>query len=166
MSVIIILANGSSYLGRSFQGGLLPYGNSLGLNATWNFFSPDPAHTMFYKVKIYFQDDQGNDLKEPEEIFYPPEKDQIVVNSSRRRFLYSMRFLTIETSRIKTLMGPWICRNHPGATKVRMEHVIEQIPYLDVAVARRSEPLSELLTERNFINVETDCLHLPEDPEL
>jgi hypothetical protein len=155
--VILVLANGSSYLGRNLQSLILPYGNVLGLNATWNFFSPDPAHTMYYKYKVYFENAEGDELSPVVEGFLPPEKSHIVIDSSKRRLLYSMRFLTIEPSRIKTLMGPWLCKSHPGATRVRIDYVMEQIPFLDVAVARRNEPMEELISERNLIRNDISC---------
>ncbi len=157
LSVIIILANGGSYLGRSLQASLLPYANTLGLNATWNFFSPDPAHTMFYRYKIYFESPVGEELKESIEGFFPPEKTHIVIDSSKRRLLYSMRFLTIDPSRIKSLMAPWLCKQYPGASRVRMEYIVNQIPLLDVAVARKDDPMDDLVSEKNLINNEVSC---------
>ena len=157
LSVLVILANGSSYFGRSIGPYILPYANTLGLNNTWNFFSPDPAHTMYYKVRVFFEDEHGNEIKEPEEIFFPPEKGQIVVDSSKRRLLYAMRFLTLDSSRLTSLMGPWICRDHPGASRVRMDHLVEEIPNLDLAVTRMDEPLNSLIIEKNYISAEVDC---------
>jgi hypothetical protein len=157
LAVIVIMANGGSYLGRSFQAQLLPYANSLGLNATWNFFSPDPAHTMFYKYRVFFEDELGNETQPTIEGFFPPEKTHVVIDSSKRRLLYSMRFLTIDPSRIRSLMGPWLCKQHTGARRVRIEYVVEQIPLLDTAVSRRNEPMENLVTERNLINNEISC---------
>jgi hypothetical protein len=163
LSVIIILANGSSYLGRSLQSQILPYGNALGLNATWNFFSPDPAHTMYYKYKVYFESPDGDELQPPIAGYLPPEKTRIVVDSSKRRLLYSMRFLTIEPSRIKTLMGPWLCKSHPGASRVRIDYIMEQIPFLDVAVARADEDMEALISERNLIHNDISCTATPDE---
>jgi hypothetical protein len=155
--VIVVLANGSSFLGRHLAPILLPYANTLGLNATWNFFSPDPAHTMFYRMRIFFEDANGEDLREPEELYFPPEKGQIVVNSSKRRMLYAMRFLTLDPTRLKSILGPWLCRQYPGATRVKMEHFIHEIPGLDAAMAHIDQPLSELLVEKNFISEAMQC---------
>jgi hypothetical protein len=157
LAVVVVLANGSSYFGRSLSPYLLSYANALGINCTWNFFSPDPANTMYYKVRVYYEDGLGNEIKEPEEFFFPPEKGQIVVNSSRRRTLYAVRFLTLDSSRLKTVMGPWICRQHLGASRVRMDHIVAEIPSLDVAVNQKSEPLQNLVVEKNYISAEVNC---------
>lgn len=133
LAVIIIFPNGSSYLGRASTL-LVPYANILGLNTTWNFFSPDPAHTMFLKYSIRFEDADGNELREPLDGFIPPEKEQIAVDSSKRRFLYAVRFLILDTNRMKVILGPWLCRQNPGASHVKMEQMLEPIPNLDKAI--------------------------------
>jgi len=144
LTVILVLPNGGSYLGRWFGSGLTAYGNLLGLNTSWNFFSPDPAHTMFLKYTVWF-DEAGN--KEPVHGFIPPEKEQIVLDSSKRRFLYAMRFLILDTTRMKVLLAPWICRQHPGSQLVKIEHLLESIPNLERAQLgeERSDDPSSLM---------------------
>ncbi len=131
--VIAVLANGSSFLGRALDPWITPYGNFLGLNVTWNFFAPDPAHTMFIQYNIRFEDADGLDLKDPKEGYFPPEKTRIVIDSSERRFLYAMRFLILDEKRMKVLLGPFLCRQNPGATAVHIKNILEPIPNLDVS---------------------------------
>lgn len=139
LTVIVVLANGTSYLGRSLQHILTPYANFIGLNSTWNFFSPDPAHTMYFRYLVRFQDDNGNDLREAIEEFVPAAKDEFVLNSSKRRMLYAMRFMILDSRRMSGILGPWICRKYPGATSLHIEHIFEQIPSLDRAVLDTEE---------------------------
>ncbi|PIS11805.1 MAG: hypothetical protein COT73_01830 [Bdellovibrio sp. CG10_big_fil_rev_8_21_14_0_10_47_8] len=138
--VIFIAPNASSYLGRSLLPFVFSYANQIGLNTTWNFFSPDPAHTMFTKYIVWFEDAEGNELKEAEHGYIPPEKENIVTDSSKRRFLYMMRFLILDTQRMKSILGPWICRSHPGASLVKMEHILESIPTLERAQLGEERP--------------------------
>lgn len=156
LAVIVILANSSSYWGRNWQSVLLPYANTIGLNATWNFFSPDPAHTMFYKATMYFENEQGEDSKEPLEEYFPPEKEKVVVNSSKRRFLYSMRFLTLNQERIGQLMVPWMCRKY-AATRVRVQLQYNEIPYLDLAAQQVNQDYQSLVRSRELINQSYPC---------
>lgn len=125
--VIATLANGSSFLGRSFSPWINNYGNSLGLNVTWNFFAPDPAHTMYIHYFAHFEDG------EPVEGYIPPEKEKIVIDTSKRRFLYAMRFLILDEKRMKVLLGPYLCRKHPGALSIHIENILEPIPNLDIS---------------------------------
>jgi hypothetical protein len=166
ITVIVVLANGSSFFARRFSDWLLPYGNTLGLNSTWNFFSPDPAHTMYLQYRVRFEDEQGNELKEPIEGYLPPEKDQIVVDSSRRRFLYAMRFLLLEPSRMNTLMGPWLCKQYPGASEIAISHVLEAIPSLDVAITSPDTPVKDLKREVESGRNVFDCRKTPDEVAL
>jgi len=133
LAVIIILPNSGSYLGRSTEKWITPYANYLGLNTTWNFFSPDPAQTMFVKYTVWFDDLNAAKAKDPVEGFIPPEKEKIVLDSSKRRLLYAMRFLILDTNRMKTILAPWLCRENPGAQLVKIEHILEAIPNLEKA---------------------------------
>lgn len=133
LSVIIILANGGSYLGRSLQKYLLPYANTIGLNTTWNFFSPDPAHTMYIRYVQHFDDENGNEIKESVESYIPAEKEKISIDSSKRRFLYAIRFLLLDTTRMNTILAPWLCKSNPEASSIFIEQIFEAIPGLDRA---------------------------------
>ncbi len=149
--VITLFPNGSSYLGRSLASYFMPYANSLGLNTTWNFFSPDPAHTMFLKYNIRFEDANGNDLREPLDGFFPPEKEKIVTDSSKRRFLYALRFFLLDTSRMKTILGPWLCRQNPGSSVITMEQILEPIPNLDKArLGDMPDPTENIMMKEVF----------------
>jgi hypothetical protein len=132
LTIMIVMANGGSYLGRKFQF-LLPYANAIGLNTTWNFFSPDPAHTMYFHSLVYFENEYGEMIKDPVEEFYPPEKEKVVIDGTKRRFLYAMRFMMLDPERVETLLGPWLCKSNPGSTSVLIEQTIESIPPLDRA---------------------------------
>lgn len=131
LTVIVVLANGSSFLGRTLDPWITAYGNFLGFNMTWNFFAPDPAHTMFIHYNIRFEDSDGKELQEPLDGYIPPEKEKIVIQSSQRRFLYAMRRLILDEKSIKAILGPFLCRDHPGASSVHIEHILEPIANLD-----------------------------------
>lgn len=131
--VISVLANGSSFLGRRLDPWISFYGNLLGLNVAWNFFAPDPAHTMFIHYTVRFDGKEGEEPRDSVEGYIPPEKEKIVIDTSKRRFLYAMRFLVFDERRMKILLGPFLCRQHPGAHAVHLENILEPIPSLDVS---------------------------------
>lgn len=163
IAVIVILANGSSILGRSYGWLLVPYANALGLNSTWNFFSPDPAHTMYLEYRVRFEDEQGNETREPIEGYLPPEKDQIVVDSSRRRMLYAMRFLMLDQNRLHALMAPWLCRQHPGASEITIAHEMQAIPSFDRAIANLDTPLRDLRQQYRSASQTFNCRAEPDE---
>jgi hypothetical protein len=155
LTVILVLANSSSFLARRLSPVIIPYANLLQLNTTWNFFAPDPAHTMFLKYKIEFTDADGNDAKEPVIGYIPPEKKHIVIDSSKRRFLYALRFLLLDNSRMQTILGPWLCRENPGATRVVIESRLVPIPNLDQAMLDVESPNND--SETTVLNEAYDC---------
>jgi hypothetical protein len=162
---ILVLPNGNSFLGRYSEDYILPYANFLGLNTTWNFYSPDPAHTMYFAYTVHFENEKGEDVKPNLEEFLPPEKDQIVTDSSKRRLLYAMRYLALDSNRSQVVLGPWICREYEGASRISIHHVIERIPQLDVAMDA-SEDVSHLREISEGPNTDFDCRHKPDEVSL
>jgi hypothetical protein len=145
VAVIAILANGGSFLGRASQNWMAPYANPLGLNVGWNFFAPDPAHTMFIQYFVRFENEEGVELKEAVEGFFPPEKEQIVIDTSKRRMLYAMRFLITDEKRMKVLLGPFLCRQYPGASTIHVRDILEPIPNLDLSQLGQMKEKEETL---------------------
>lgn len=155
--IIVIFPNGGSYLGRSVGNFLAPIANTMGLNATWNFFSPDPANTMYFAYNVYFENEDGSEQKESIAGFLPPEKNQIVTDASRRRMLYAMRFLILDERRLNAIMAPWLCKKNPGASRVSIRFVIEKIPSLDDAKIKKSLALDELREQTDSRSGVFDC---------
>jgi hypothetical protein len=125
----VVMPNGTSYLGRWLGPVLLPISNQLGFSVNWNFFAPDPAHTMYISYVVNFTDE----AKEPFQGYIPPQKTEIVVDTSERRLLYAMRFMIVDENRIRMILGPYLCRQYPGASVVFIRSVLEPILNLDAA---------------------------------
>src|SRR6185312_6105947 len=105
----------------------------------------------------------GADLKEPLVGFIPPEKKHIVIDSSKRRFLYAMRFLLLDNNRMQTILGPWLCRENPGATRVIMENRLVPIPNLDQALLDSTVLDQENASETTMMNFSYNCGDKNED---
>ena len=173
--VIVVMPNAGSYFGRITSRFIGPYANSVGLNAGWNFFSPDPAHTMYIRYMVYFNNSSNSDAtgdsnseteKEPIEGYFPAEKNKMISSVFRSRELYLMRFMIMDKRHLKNLFGPWLCRQYPGATSVDMEHVIETVAMLDEAAAFRSESMADLSKELQFVAERYRCNHSEDEVEL
>lgn len=129
--VVTVLANSGSFLSRQLQSWILPYGNQFGFNSTWNFFSPDPAHTMYIQYKLYENEDSDQPLLTG---FIPEGKNKISVNSAERRTLYFARYLLLDPARIDKFLLPWLCQINKSAHSLEIKNVTETIPYLDSAL--------------------------------
>ena len=160
--MVVIYPNGSSYLGRTIGNALLPVANTAGLNTTWNFFSPDPAHTMYFAYHVYFENEHGVEIKDSLSGYLPTEKNQIVTDASRRRMLYAMRFLMLDERRLNLLMAPWLCQQNPGASRVSIRSVVEKIPLMDEAIAKMNFSAESLRQEVDSRSTLFDC-HGPQD---
>lgn len=154
---MLVMPNVGAYFGRVASRFITPYANTVGLNASWNFFSPDPAHTMYIRYIVRYLDADGNDIKEAVEGYFPKEMNQGISSPVRKRELYAMRFMVIEPKRLRVFLGPWLCRQHPGATSVEMEHVIETVPLLDQVVTLKSEAVKDLSQELQYIRENYSC---------
>lgn len=163
MAAIFILPNGGSFIGRHMPAFLIEYANIIGANTSWNFFSPNPAQTMYLQYKVRFEDEQGNETKESVEGFLPPEKEKVVIDSSRRRFLYAMRFLLLDPNRLETLFEPWLCREFPGASSISVRSVQENLPTLDHALANLETPVVELKEEVKSASSDFRCGSTPNE---
>jgi len=155
--VVIIMSNGSSYLARFFQRAITPYANQTGFNTSWNFFSPDPAHTMYLRYTVNFNNENGDTIKEPIEGFFPTLKNVGVFDVRERRELYLMHYFILPQERLERFFVPAICRQYPGATSVYVDFVIESIAPLDQAVTLKNQTMADLSKQNEFIKREISC---------
>lgn len=154
IAVMLIMPNLSSYLGRSTQNFVSSYASMVGLNASWNFFSPDPAHTMYIRYLISFGEESD---REPVEGTFPVEGKRGVRDLIRQRELYVMRYMVIDPRKLQYLMGPWFCRQYPGAQSVDMEHVVETVAPLQEAVTFHEERVESLSKQLQVTRVQYSC---------
>ena len=131
--MMIVLGNGSSFMGRSLGPFYTPVANLVGLNTTWNFFSPDPAHTMYLRYTVQFEDEYGNPVKESIQSLFPPEETNSDFRVHIRRMSYVMRFYASSPSRLSDFLIPWLCKKNPGANRIQTDVLYNRIPSLEVA---------------------------------
>jgi len=138
---IWVLPNAGGFVGRYFADEIVPYGNAISMNTPWNLFSPDPANTMYFASIVHY--DEAHTSSDMEQ-FFPPEKSQIVTDSSERRLLYAMRYLVLDPRRIEVILGPWLCRLHPGALEVSIRYIMEKIPSYDLVLISPDKSVQQL----------------------
>jgi len=151
------MPNAGSFVGRFFQRAVAPYANTFGFSSSWNFFSPDPVHTMYLRYTVYFNDESGHQKKEPIEGYFPSEKNQGTFDVTRRRDFYMMHFMLLNPQRLETLFAPYICKQYPDASSLRVEFVVETVAPLDQAVTLKQESMSDLSQELQYIKQEYPC---------
>ena len=87
----------------------------------------------------------------------PQDKNIGTFDVRRRRELYMMHFFIGRPDRIEALFVPHICKQHPGATSVRIEFVVETVAPLDEATTFKQESMSDLSKQLEYIKQEYAC---------
>lgn len=155
--VVVIMSNGASFMARYFQRAITPYANQTGFNTSWNFFSPDPAHTMYIRYTVNFNDENGEPTKDTVEGFFPALKNVGTFDPRQRRELYLMHYFILSPDRLEKLFAPMICRQYPGASSVHVDFVIESIAPLDQANLLKGQTMEDLSHQNEFIKREISC---------
>lgn len=166
LTVIVISPNGASAPGRALSWLLQPYGAALGLNTPWNFFSPDPAHTMYLRLQLHWQNEDGSFARDSEELFFPRARDLREMDLSKRRELYAMRYLMLDPRRVEALFGPWVCARFKGLSNLSVEHIVQPIPDLEKAALLSVESWRDDETMRSFGRVEYRCTQASDEVNL
>ena len=90
------------------------YLNQLGMNTTWNLFSPDPAQALYGKVQlIHPKYETGEKV-----ILFPKTAHGKMLNPLDQRGLYFFRYMMLDPKRIEELLVPWFCRSDEKPVEV------------------------------------------------
>lgn len=146
VSMMLVMGNGHSFLGRYLGDFYLPVASSMGLNTTWNFFSPDPANAMYFRYDVIFEDDYGQTTQDTFEDYFPKGKDEGTdFRMDRRRYAYAMRWLALDPNRIYQFFVPMICKKHLGAKKIQVDLIVKPIPPLEKVLTLKDENYEDLV---------------------
>lgn len=153
LSGIVLMPSVQSIIARERGWIWRPYLNQLGLNTTWNLFSPDPATAMFMRVKLVPEDE----TKEQIDLTIPEFADQINWNPIKRRALYLMRFSLLDEEKVYRFLIPWYCRNYPGTREIYIEGVGTRIPGIAQAQLEQLYSISELRQRQTVKEYRGQC---------
>ncbi len=114
---------------KSVQSLIVPYGNLFGLNSHWRFFSPGPTPAIFMEYQPYFDDYLSSD-EDSKVYLFPQRKEGYSYSSTYIRRMYTLRFYGFNRIALENYFAPYLCRQHQGATAIRMETFTYVIPSL------------------------------------
>lgn len=142
LAAILIMPNPGSLLGRKFSRYLTDYSNTLGLNTTWQFFSPGPAPVFYLEYEVETAD-TGNE--EPKSFQFPERRRASYYDELYNRTLYAMRFFVLSPPEtFGKYFVPWLCRKYPDAQTLSIRTVGEPVVNIERATGDESfEELSE-----------------------
>ncbi len=155
IAVLMVMPNLSSYFGRITSKYVTPYANIVGLSTGWSFFSPDPVQPTHIKIVVNYPMAADGSYPESVRTAYPP--DQPVNSLLQVRQISAMRFMIMDSRRLRQIFGPWLCKQYPGADSIDMEHVVNLLPPLDEAVLRKDMRPMEISRENHFAKETVQC---------
>lgn len=141
LAVVLIMPNPGSLLGRKFSRYLTDYANTLGINTTWQFFSPGPAPVFYLEYDV-----ESEDLDAETPSFQiPPKRRASYYDEFYNRTLYSMRFFVLApVETFERFFVRWLCKQHPEAVSLAIRTVGEPVKNIERAQGEESfDDLSE-----------------------
>lgn len=142
---VLIFPNPNSIIFREMPF-LSFYGNLLGLNTTWRFFSPNPLiRTVEYTVYSY---DESAETFEASKVWQYPESVEAVGNRETFNRLLNFAMLAANTAEwANALLGPILCRKHVSADVIALYQV--KTEFLPIEKARMMQASGESLYTRH-----------------
>ena len=119
---------------------MINYANTLGLNTTWQFFSPNPAGERYLQYEINLDDGMSDeeivwneDIRGPKYHYWPPKQDTPILKENLNRMFYHSLLSTFGEHRIKDVFIPWVCRKHPEAYSIFIRGKTKTLPTIEAA---------------------------------
>ncbi len=128
---VLLLPISGSLPGRKLARFFTPYANELGMNTTWNFFSPGPSPMFFLQYEVEMSD--GSEANNGEPLIYPPPREGRTFSDGWSRRFYGMRYLALDSERYVSFLVPFLCRQTPGAAAIYVQGVLEKIEDIEKA---------------------------------
>ncbi len=136
VAVILLMPNSGSILGRRWGNLIAPYANSIGMNATWEFFSPDPPQPFYFNYSVYFETEDGEEKRPPVEGFFPEWRTERTLHPNKIRLKNTVRFFALTRTSVEQTFIGYLCRRYPEANRVKVRQVLEMVPPLEQAKTR------------------------------
>ncbi len=121
----------SSILGRRLGKYITPYTNTIGLNPSWEFFSPDPPAPLYFEYTLYFENDNGDEVSPSIEGVFPEGGLEFTNNPNKIRLKTSVRLLAMSQGKADSIFISYLCRQYPKATRVYLKPIIELLPPIE-----------------------------------
>jgi hypothetical protein len=146
VTAIFILPNPESIIFRETEKIFLNYGNFLGINTTWRFFSPNPLIRILEYEVI---DSNGNSDNVVHKYPISPKADGSR-ESYNRQLNYAM-YMMSNNDHLRDFLTPFLCRRHPEASSLTYYSVQREMPTVERAAQRSSSRENlEKLTRTNL----------------
>jgi len=149
---VILIPNPNSIVATEWGWLFTPYANTLGMNTTWQFFSPDPSLNMYFPYEIQVANG------EPVSGRWPPAREEVphMLLENYRRIFYHSLYTTIAPERVENFLVPFLCKRVPGALSIFIRTIIEDVPPIEKSRVDRKD-FAGLRFEMRNVDQEYPC---------
>jgi hypothetical protein len=159
--VMVMMPNSASIVGRKAGRYFAPYANLIGLNGTWEFFSPDPPQPLFFDYRVYFENSNGEEVKPSVKAYFPEWKIDRTLHPNRIRMKNAVRFFALNQKAVEVAFVGWLCRKYEGATRVNINEIMEPVETLDRLSINQVDDIERAPADedsrRQMIKIESYC---------
>ena len=134
---VVLLPNPYSVVGRVFTPLFTTYASTLGMNTTWQFFSPNPMPHRYLSYTFSSSETAEEADKviegEDEDHYWPPRDRSQIWRENYNRQVYHSVVTTVLRDKTPTHLIPWLCQRHPGAVSISLYAHAKQLPSIERA---------------------------------
>ena len=151
---VFVFPNPESLLSRQASWILFPYGNFLGLNTTWRFFSPNPIINLL-EFEAYGYNDEGDvDFEKVGRL--PDSMDMVYSRESYNRLMNFAMLASSREKHFKGILKHYFCGQYPEADEIAFFHVEYVLPSIEKARIQTGD-FESLVTQRKTPLPATNC---------
>ncbi len=125
-----------------------PYLSQLGMNTTWNLFSPDPAQALYGQVQLIHPKYETGEKT----LLFPSTAHGKMLNPLAQRGLYFFRYMMLDPRRVEDLLVPWFCQSEEQPIEVWIQVHRLWVPSLKDIVLHNEDfhSVSNMTFEKQF----------------
>jgi hypothetical protein len=155
LTAIVVLPNPDSILFKKTQSVFATYGNILGFNTTWRFFSPNPGlQILEYEAVGY---DDSSQIRFEKTGRFPVRPIDASSQESMTRLMSSGMFLAARAENAEQVLRPFFCRRFPEADEVSLFRTQDHLAHLERA-AYVGGDRDTLITSQKALAFKFDCI--------
>lgn len=128
---MFVLANPEGLLYRKLSPVYTTYGNLIGLNTTWRFFSPNPILDRIEYEAIGY--DESGAVSYQVTRTFPDRNFDVHSRESFNRMMNLAAVYAAKEELSDNYLAPWLCRRHPKADEIYLYIIRTALPNIEKA---------------------------------
>lgn len=153
LAAMMVLPNAGSILERRYGFLFYPYANTILLNTSWQFFSPNPSSSRYLQYELVI-DSAEADYKT---YFWPPESSDGLFFENYNRRVYHSLLTTFTPDLTQRFLIDYLCRKHAQAQSIVLYQMNRVLPSIERAEVDQLSGFEPMRSEVETPSFEYDC---------